>query len=292
MLRPTVLRNRVRIQYASNLLVHKLKHKNWDSLLTPVPNSSLALLGNTGRAFCPQTEDFLKWCNSKWQTVFWIPGWSEMEPLPSEEQRRWNEKTSDCYSFLQSIKAPRVIFCQKHIHEFKQPALTVLCTPFWNSPVALKKWNLYQFKSGNEFRVPFTQETLARLQKDETDWIVDSINSSNTPVVCLTHFPPYPNEDSETFDSDMEVIQDPDHVAGLLYGRKQTEQTASHTYSHWLRQTPFEGINMYGHRAYAPNAFLEYTGKRKPSAREYMEQVILDQLLGPKPTAPRAPQMS
>jgi hypothetical protein len=73
--------NRVlRIQYASNLFVHKNDSwKHAQAKLKVGAAQHLALLGNIGYPQNPKTKDFLRWCSDNWQAVYCVPGPIELQ---------------------------------------------------------------------------------------------------------------------------------------------------------------------------------------------------------------------
>lgn len=69
-----------RIQYASNLFVHK--NDSWKQAqkkLKVGAANHLALLGNIGVPTNTKTKDFLRWCSDNWTSVYCVPGAVELQ---------------------------------------------------------------------------------------------------------------------------------------------------------------------------------------------------------------------
>lgn len=70
----------LRIQYASNLFVHKNESlKQGQSALKVGAAENLALLGNIGHPQNQKTKDFLRWCSDNWKAVYCVPGPVELQ---------------------------------------------------------------------------------------------------------------------------------------------------------------------------------------------------------------------
>jgi hypothetical protein len=168
-----------RIQYLSNLFLGTSK-----ALLNPAnmikPNAPyLALLGNIGRAHCPETLDFLKWSQSKFQRIYWVPGPLEYSSI----NRFWNTQADETYRFLQDHNLKKITFCQK----YQEPVanLNIIATPAWhlgftNPDVG----HLLDWKHNK-----LTLKQIFDLQVDEYKYIIRHAENQSMPTLLLTYSP-------------------------------------------------------------------------------------------------------
>jgi hypothetical protein len=80
------MKRALRIQYASNLFVHK--NESWKQAqytLKVGAAENLALLGNIGTPQNQKTKDFLRWCSDNWKSVYCVPG-----PIELQDKDRLN----------------------------------------------------------------------------------------------------------------------------------------------------------------------------------------------------------
>jgi hypothetical protein len=143
----------------------------------------LALLGNIGRADCPDTREFLGWAESKFQRIFWVPG-----PLEySSDSQTWRQRADATYLFLQTAGFKKVVFCQKYQEPLANGIL--LATPTWHLGFSagfknqLHDWSSY----GSE--VALNMKQLHELQMDELNWISRNAKKKSSSVFLLTHSP-------------------------------------------------------------------------------------------------------
>jgi hypothetical protein len=74
------MKRALRIQYASNLFVHKNESfKQAQYKLKVGAAENLALLGNIGHPQNQKTKDFLRWCSDNWKSVYCVPGPVELQ---------------------------------------------------------------------------------------------------------------------------------------------------------------------------------------------------------------------
>jgi hypothetical protein len=230
----------VNIQFLSNLYI---RHQSLSTLQNLVKPSApcLALLGNIGQAGCPRTEEFIRWANSQFDTVFWVPGALEYSS-PKNESVTWRDRADQIYQDLESWNATRTIFCQKMDYTIPDTNLRVFASPFWGNffnPHARHRildWN------GNSQQIRMNNNHFTDLQYDEITWLLGKIyrlEKGQTSIV-LSHSP-IPH-----------LIMSPYNVFCHLYG---TEQDASDRVISGGKD-PWVGLNMVGSPHYRKNAII------------------------------------
>lgn len=173
-----------RIQYLSNLFLGTSK----SMLQTPAkqiqPNAPyLALLGNIGRANCPETKEFLGWAESNFQRIFWVPGPLEYSSI----SQTWRQRADATYSFLQSSGFKKTTFCQKYQEPLSNG--TLLATPTWHLGFSagfheqLHDWTPYGSQTALDMKKIF------ELQVDEINWILRNTAKKSSSIFLLTHSP-------------------------------------------------------------------------------------------------------
>jgi hypothetical protein len=231
-----------RIQYLSNLFLGTSK-----GLQNPAkqiqPNAPiLALLGNIGRAECPETTDFLKWTESKFQRIFWIPGPLEYSSL----SQTWRLRADSTYTFLQNAGLKKTVFCQKYQEPLAN--VNIIATPAWHLGFSngfegqLQDWSKYGQKGNLDIKQIFD------LQVDELNWILKYSTRKTNPTLLLTHSPISYN-----------LIQHKNifiHLHGTGYGGNDQSICGG--------IDPWSGINSATAEQFRPGGFVEFqTGPPK-----------------------------
>jgi len=89
------MRRALRIQYASNLFVHK--NDSWKQAQAKVKVGAadhLALLGNIGIPQNYKTQDFVRWCADNWKEVYCVPGAVELQ---------YNDRLNGLYNLPKNV---------------------------------------------------------------------------------------------------------------------------------------------------------------------------------------------
>jgi hypothetical protein len=233
-----------RIQFASNLNVHKLK--NFKGLLNPVaPN--LALLGNIGYPESPLTKDFLKFCDTNYERVFWVPGFVE---LSSNKKHTWIERMESCRETIWNLK--NVVLCQKQDTYIDDSKLQLLLTTLWhptNQPIYTHA------KQGPRL---MTKDDFKTLTVSEMNWLMHKTSISKLPVSWFTYSSPFLRSSKTT-------INHPG-ILTSLHGKSEFKNTA--TYS---GGNPWSAVNMAGHSGYLNDAFWVYEEKKLDVDQEILK---------------------
>lgn len=173
-----------RIQYLSNLFLGTQKSMMKNPAKQIQPNAPyLALLGNIGRADCPETKEFLGWAESNFQRIYWVPG-----PLEySSPRQTWRQSADATYLFLQSSGFKKITFCQKYQEPLANGVL--LATPTWHLGFSagfdgqIHDWSPYGSQIAIDMKQTFD------LQVDEINWILRNTAKKSNSVFLLTHSP-------------------------------------------------------------------------------------------------------
>jgi hypothetical protein len=173
-----------RIQYLSNLFLGTAKSVLQNPAKQIQPNAPyLALLGNIGRANCPETKDFLGWAENNFQRIYWVPG-----PLEySSHSLTWRQRADATYTFLRTSGFKKTVFCQKYMEPLASGFL--LATPTWHLGFSagfdgqITDWSSY----GSQVALDMKQ--MFDLQDDETNWILRNSAKKSSSVFLLTYSP-------------------------------------------------------------------------------------------------------
>ena len=231
-----------RIQYLSNLFLGTSRALQ-NPANTIQPNAPvLALLGNIGRAGCPQTTDFLKWAESNFQRIFWIPG-----PLEySSPSQTWRLRADATYTFLQNNDLRKTTFCQKYFEPLAN--VNILATPAWHLGFSadlqtpIQDWSEYGQKDA------ITMKQVFDLQVDELNWALRHSTRKTNPTILLSYSPISYN-----------LIQNKNifiHLHGTGYGGDAQSVCGG--------MDPWSGINSATSDQFRPSGFVEFqTGPPK-----------------------------
>jgi hypothetical protein len=180
-----VMRNSIfRIQFASNLRVHNLPLKQSSQLLTPV-SRNLALLGDIGLPKCNKTRDFFKWCESMYDTIYWVPGYLEFSDY-EQKKHTWQERLDAGYESIDMWNLKKTLLCSKQAFYIQESRLELLLTPLWNQMINIPIY----VKSNNGSKL-LSKKDLIDLKTSEFDWLLRMTAYSSVPVAWLTYASPF-----------------------------------------------------------------------------------------------------
>jgi len=168
-----------RLQYASNLNVHKISVVEARKLLKPVA-PTLALLGDIGLPNCKKTSEFFEWCSSQYKKVYWVPGFLEMgDP---EGKHTWNERIDSCSELVNPLENVRV--CLKHDTILRNPEFQLLLSPIWHSTDK----PIYTYTRHGPRRMTFHDFDI--LTNSDMNWLLRTISRHPLPVAWMTYSSP------------------------------------------------------------------------------------------------------
>ena len=258
---------RYRLQYASNFHISGKIQVPFTQYLNPVPKTDLALLGNIGQPN-PELAKFFHWCQTKYPATFWVPG--NLELCSSVDAKQdIHEKPELLRRWLKKQKLDRVYLMTKRRIDMHGPNITILGTNMIDPPLEVGGKKLYRLQNG--LLEPMSADTIAAIQKDESEWLIRNVRQSPNQCVCLLgneiRFAPnrwynYSSVSAQLFGA----------VPGL---KPQTFTGRSSAREPWV------GVNMYGHSGYNPSAFIEIVDI--VSEAEEMEARIYDSLCNSTP---------
>jgi hypothetical protein len=223
----------LKIQYASNLFLANCK--NPAALVKPVA-PYLALLGNIGGPYCPQTKDFFQWAETKFQRIYWIPG--ALEYSGGANPLTWQQRADLYYLSIRDWELKNTVFSQKFQERLE--TVNVLATAGWHMTMAenpdmrIQFWNS---EGGRRFMKPadcFVE------QFNEMDWILrkTAVANPSEPTLLLT-YSPIPSR-----------ILNGRGIQCHLYGTEYSERATSATGG----RNPWVGINNANAKGYRMDA--------------------------------------
>jgi hypothetical protein len=268
----------LRLQYASNLHVYCRPFAESRKLLNPIaPN--LALLGDIGRADCKRTTRFMKWCSDTYETIYWVPGYTEM----ASEKRPWFYQLDAIQEMLFKHNINNVVFGTKRDIHLSNPSVQILMATLWYPEKSSK--GIQTFCETNKIR-PAEPEDIEVCLEGEMDWKLIRTGKSATPIVWLTYCSPFR---SLTPYNAASLLNHPKLLCSLVGTHALPISMSGKLPGH-----PWVGINMHGYYNYNEEAFWEYDeSRRKPGGSlsgliKNMEQSIRDQLYQPQHLPPPA----
>jgi hypothetical protein len=226
----------LRIQYASNLLVHTRPVLESIKLLRPSA-PVLALLGNIGHPYCDKTRDFFRWTETKYQHIFWIPGALEYSSS-TENATSWYERSDQIYESIRNWELNRTLFCQKL--EFKYPGtnINILATSL-GFPIEYLNQHYTWNSLGN-----YSKMTRADMQffiSDELNWIRRRVNKVNAPTLMLSN---------QYVPKGFSTSTQPHCNIHGTWGKTPASYTGG--------DNPWWAMNMAGHAGYLPDAYVSW----------------------------------
>lgn len=232
-----------RLQYASNFHITGKISIPFTQYLKPVPKANLALLGNIGQ---PNQElaKFFHWCQTQYPSIFWVPG--NLELASSEDAKHdIHEKPGLLRQWLKKQKLSNVFLLTKTRIDIHSPNLTILGTTMLDEPLEVRGKTLYGYQSDK--LKPLTYERLAKVQRDESEWLIRNVQQSHNQCFCLlaNEIRFMPNE----WYNDKNVRA---QLFGTALGKGPTSFTGKS-----IAKEPWIGVNMFGHSGYNPSAFVE-----------------------------------
>jgi hypothetical protein len=251
------MKNIFRIQFASNLNTNKACLKTIIQSIKPCA-PRLALLGDIGTPECERTEHFMKWCDSNYEKVYWVPGFLELSDT-EDKKHTWVERYDYCLNKINDWNLKNVTLCSKHEVHISNPDIQLLLTTLWHPT----ERNLY-VPSNNGPR-PMNKEDFRIVMNTEYSWILRKSSVSSKPVVWLTYSSPYTDQINNikvplfmsTYIHPMlrKARATKLHYPNLLcslHGYSEVAQSCSGGF-------PWSSINMAGHSGFIKNAFWEYS---------------------------------
>lgn len=265
--------NRIRFQYMSNL---RLGKRDWltYSMVNPVPQSTLLLLGNIGHVSSSQKQRtgeqgellcFLKTCSEQHRHIIWVPGSLEYSSS-STHPECFAERIDVMRKFLVEHQLSKVTLGLKS--QFEYGSTSLLTTTLWDPDADYSKDLMYNFDSSSSSIKPVTRKSLQKMSDDEMRWLLGRLCKASNSVVTATHLWPKLDQgkDKDGLLLWFKTFTQP-HIQALLYGRPSTPAHLTRTVAQSVvpelgKQLPFEGINMGRHPGFLSNMMLELSTRR------------------------------
>jgi len=232
-----------RIQFASNLNVHKKSFNDAINQLDPCA-SSLALLGDIGLPFCEKTKHFMKWCDTNYKKVYWVPGYLELSD-EHDKKCTWIDRYDMCSESMYKWGLENTELCYKKKVDLDE--LQLLFSPIWYKS---NNHNMYTYTS-LKTSVKMTENDFKDIINSEMNWFLDKTASSVKPVAWFTYASPFISVGiHRTVPAPM--LNYPKLLCSI---QGKSENIIYPTYS---GSSPWTAVNMGGHNSYLKDAFWEY----------------------------------
>jgi len=236
-----------RIQFASNLNVHTKTFRESIMQLDPCA-PSLALLGDIGLPDCDKTRDFMKWCDTTYETVYWVPGYVELSDI-HDKKHTWIDRYGECNESIHKWNLKNTFLCYKTY--VQRDDLQVLLTPvFYESD----KYALYTY-CGHKKAVRMGKKNFNELINSEVDWLLNRTAASKVPVAWFTYASPFVSVGLHKI-SAPSMLNYPKLLCSLQ------GQCDNMMYPVYINGTnPWSGVNILGHKTYLKDAYWEHEMK-------------------------------
>jgi hypothetical protein len=193
----------MRIQIASDLHLELRPKQTFREFLEPGAAPLLALLGDIAPLTDPNLRPFLEWCSEHWETVLWIPGYSELlqSGAPSLEA---------AVTAMRSVASPYAnIAVLDHEGMVSSDGIYLFGLPYWKFPrdeTAI--WNpaFSRYVEAEPSQLDPAKQRL--VYRADMDWLRKITLAQKEPVVILSHMGPTTWMQEETFvgDPDKSIV--------------------------------------------------------------------------------------
>ena len=235
-----------RIQFASNLNVHKNSFNDSIKQLDPCA-SSLALLGDIGLPFCEKTKDFMKWCDNTYEKVYWVPGYLELSDS-DDKKCTWIDRYDMYNESIYRWGLKNTKLCYKTSVVIDDPKLELLLSPIWYMSV---KSNLYTYHY-HKTPVKMVEKDFKEIIESEMNWLLYKTSKSTIPVAWLSYASPFVSVGIRNTPPGP-MLNYPKLLCSIQ-GKSENM-----TYPTYTGGSPWTAVNMAGHRNYLNDAFWEYS---------------------------------
>ena len=185
----------MRLQIASDLHLELRPKQTPREFLEPAA-PALALLGDVAPLTCPNLQPFLEWCSENWETVIWIPGYSEL--LDSDMG------LEEAVAAMRVMAAPYLnVAVLDHEGMVSSDGIYIFGLPFWKFPrdgVAI--WNPTFHRYVEAEPSPIEPAAMRALHRADMEWLGSKLRAQKEPVIILSHMGPTTWMQEETFVGD------------------------------------------------------------------------------------------
>lgn len=164
----------MRLQFCSDLHLNSYPTTigyEFETILEPLAKA-LVICGDLGDPESEVVDNFLYWASKRWDSIFWIPGFTEIgdhwSTLDQFRQR---------IAYLRSkVKIyPNIYLCNKE-RFFTEDGIILLCCPFWTRvPEVTHKMSIAMI---NE------------LHQTDWEWLRNEIHVATSPIIVATYMSP------------------------------------------------------------------------------------------------------
>jgi hypothetical protein len=185
----------MRLQIASDLHLELRPKQTPREFLEPAA-PVLALLGDVAPLTCPNLQPFLEWCSENWETVIWIPGYSEL--LDSDVG------LEDAVTGMRAMASPYMnVHVLDHEGMVSTDGIYIFGLPFWKFPRdGAAIWNPQFHRYVEAEPSPIDPTAMRALYRSDIEWLRSTLGVQRDPVVILSHMGPTTWMQEETFVGD------------------------------------------------------------------------------------------
>ena len=164
----------MRLQFCSDLHLNSYPTTlgyEFETILEPTAKA-LVICGDLGDPESELVNNFLYWASKRWDSIFWIPGFTEIG-------NHWSsmEDFQERIGYLRSLVKiyPNVYLCNRE-RFFTDDGMLLLCCPFWT-------------------RVPEDEHKMSigminELHQTDWEWLRNEIYVNTVPIVIATYMSP------------------------------------------------------------------------------------------------------
>jgi hypothetical protein len=179
-----------RIQFAGNLFVD-LSHDHFSKYVRQNNSPYLALLGNIGSPFLPRTVQFLEYCSTRWDRVFWVAGPHELRhPGQSSVATTFRDNMDAMEKITTGLNVQVLTQNGDHLDGIQIVGAS-LWTPVSNHRVE-GKYKQPELTTIQKFDAPISPIDIAEWNKEDISFLSSKLSNA-VPTVVLTHHLPHPS---------------------------------------------------------------------------------------------------
>ena len=185
----------MRIQIASDLHLELRPKQTPREFLEPAA-PALALLGDVAPLTCPNLQPFLEWCSENWETVIWIPGYSELLDSGTDMDA--------AVAAMRTMASPYLnMTVLDHEGMVSEDGIYIFGLPFWKFPRdGAPIWNPVFNRYVEAEPSPVSPAAARALYRADIEWLQRVLAAQKEPVVVLSHMGPTTWIQEETFVGD------------------------------------------------------------------------------------------
>lgn len=220
-------------------------HKNVE-IKVAAPN--LIIAGDLGKPYTEIFSDFLEWCSTKWEKVFYIAG--------NHEYYNSSKDMKTIHNYLNNLDIPNVIFLDKKIVLLDNIAIAG-CTLWSDIKDICITTIMNDYNKIHNNKNTITWEYINKLHKDYREWIENEVLTLDKTVLMITHHAPmiegiappkYRNSPiNQAYGTDLTKMIENSNIKVWCYG-----------HSHWHNETSINDTKIFCNPLGYPDEITNY----------------------------------